>query len=129
MSINIGYDFKNNKPIVESDFTRERTKNNDEIELLNKIATDLGIVNYEIVNNSDNYTTLKYKEYDLVRLKYTTRTKWISIFLSKEERNSNIDNPLFDAQKNKNQLFWKSTINQDIDIYYPFIEKYYKEIQ
>lgn len=129
MSIKIGYDFNNNKLIAESEFTKERIKNDDENTILSKIATDLKISNYEIVNNSDDYTTLKYKEYDLIRLKYTDRSKWISLFLTKEDRDSNIDNPLFEVQKNKKQLFWKSFITQDIDIYYPFIKHRYEEIQ
>ena len=129
MSIKIGYDFNNNKLIAESEFTKERIKNVDENTILSKIATDLKISNYEIVNNSDDYTTLKYKEYDLIRLKYTDRSKWISLFLTKEDRDSNIDNPLFEVQKNKKQLFWKSFITQDFDIYYPFIKHRYEEIQ
>lgn len=124
MSIHIGYDF-NKKEII----TNFKTINMKENEILEKIAKDIKIDNYEIINNSTDYTTLKYKDYDLVRLKYTESSKWISLFLTKEDKNNNINNNLFDAQKNKNQLFWKSNINSDIDIYYSFIKNKYNELK
>lgn len=124
MSIHIGYDF-NKKEII----TNFKTINMKENEILEKIAKDIKIDNYVIINNSTDYTTLKYKDYDLVRLKYTESSKWISLFLTKEDKNNNINNILFDAQKNKNQLFWKSNINSDIDIYYSFIKNKYNELK
>ena len=129
MSIHIGYNSDKKEIFVESEFSKERKINQSEIDLLNKIATDIGISDFEIVNNTEDYTTLKYKEYDLVRLKYTDKAKWISLFLTKDDKSSNIDNPLFEVQKNKKQLFWKSNITQDVDIYYPFIKHRYDEIQ
>ena len=124
MSINIGYNFKNNEFI-----NNLKTININELNILNQIAKDIGIENFELVNNSEDYTTLKYNDYDLIRLKYTDNAKWISIFLTKEDKSLNIDNILFAAQKNKNQLFWKSDINGDLSVYYSFIKNKYNELK
>lgn len=70
-----------------------------------------------IVHNCKDYTTLKYKDYDIARLKYGNISKWIQIFIL--DRKKYIDNLLFEAQKNKNQIMWKSIINtiEDLDKY------------
>ena len=57
---------------------------------------------------SENYLSLCYNRLDLVRFKYTERTKWISIdaLLAKVSA----DNPLFEAQKNKRVRHWKAKL-------------------
>ena len=51
---------------------------------------------------------------DFLRIKYTDRARWISIeaYSAGIER----DNPLFAAQKNKNQRHWKAKLNDITDI-------------
>ena len=120
----IGFDFLNNKIIKDEG----KEKNITEENLLLQIVKDLDLKNYDIVKNSDDYTTLTYKEYYIVRIKYTDSVKWISICLCKNDKKNNIDNILFKTQKNKNQLFWKSYINNDINVYYEFIKNRCNEI-
>lgn len=60
---------------------------------------------------SDNYITLLCGENDFMRFKYSPRTFWVSLRLPYDVAKSNINNPLFAAQQNKNQLHWKSSIN------------------
>ena len=124
MNMKIGFDFKNNNIIKNEN----KEKNITEENLLLQIVKELNIKDYDIVKNSDDYTTLTYKEYDIVRIKYTDSAKWISICLCKNDKKNNIDNILFKTQKNKNQLFWKSYINNDINVYYEFIKNRCNEI-
>lgn len=124
MNIKIGFDFKNNNIIKNEN----KEKNNIEKDLLLQIVKELNINDYDIVKKSDDYTTLTYKEYDVVRLKYSDSAKWISICLCKNDKKNNIDNILFKTQKNKNQLFWKSIITDNISVYYEFIKNRCNEI-
>lgn len=121
MSIVIGYDFKKNEIIKK----QELVGNKDEYEIFEYIIKKMENFNnsdFNIISNTNDYLTLEYKNYDICRIKYTDKSKWISIFISKKDRENNINNPLFNIQKNKNQLFWKSIIeNENIDVYLPFI--------
>ena len=70
----------------------------------------------QIVSNTENYTTLKYKEHDLIRLKYSDKSKWITIFIPPKYKEHYINDPLFEKQKNKNQLHWKSSLDTEQDL-------------
>ena len=91
----------------------------DEVSILNNFI-DSYLSDYKdklkIVNNTDSYTTLQYNEMDLIRLKYSDNTKWITIFIPPKFKNEYIDNELFITQKNKNQLHWKSILNDKSDL-------------
>ena len=66
-----------------------------------------------ITKNSDSYTTITYTSHevhDIVRFKLTDKTMWVSVFMTKENATNNITNPIFEAQKNKKQLYWKSNL-------------------
>lgn len=124
MEIKIGYDFNNN----DFRFTDEKEINEDEYNILNSIKKELSgffdANNFKIVKNSDDYSTLQYKNIDIARIKYTDRAKWISIFISDECKKDNINNPLFSKEKNKNKVHWKSDLeNNNISIYMPFLKK------
>lgn len=71
--------------------------------------------NLKVVHNSSDYTTLKYKEYDIIRFKYGYsgyKGKWVKIFIVPKYKKKYIDDPLFKEQENKNQLYWKSSIEK-----------------
>lgn len=95
------------------------TSYDDEVSILNNFV-DSYLSDYkdkmQVVSNSGNYTTLKYGDFDLIRLKYSDNTKWITIFIPPKYKNDYIDNDLFITQKNKNQLHWKSLINDKTDL-------------
>lgn len=110
----IGYDFNKGEIITPSD----KPLNEDENKIIYAIMDKLGINSpmYRIEKNSDDYTTLKYKQYDLMRVKFTNNTKWIKILMvDKELKNKYNNDPLFESQKNKNELMWKSIINNIYD--------------
>lgn len=69
----------------------------------------------KVVRKSDAYATIvmqgKEWDHDLIRFKFTNLTKWISLSISNEDREVYIDDPLFDAQKKKTQLHWKSKLS------------------
>lgn len=68
----------------------------------------------EVIRKSDSYATvvIRGKEYDfdLIRFKFTERIKWVSLPLSKDDRLKFQENKLFEAQKNKKQIHWKSKL-------------------
>lgn len=72
--------------------------------------------NFNIIQNTMDYTTLKYNNFDIVRLKYTNKTKWIKLFLTPSDKYLYINNDLFSAQKNKNEFYWKSLLYNEDDI-------------
>ena len=119
MSIEIGYDFTEKKVISNLE-TKTSFGNNDEYDILNKIINKLNLDknDFIIISNTSDYLTLQYKNFDIVRVKYTDRTKWLSILILGDNKNNNLNNPIFDLQKNKSQLHWKSKLeNKDVDIY------------
>lgn len=69
---------------------------------------------FGIENRSQDYTSLIFCDNDFFRVKYTDRSRWISIRLAKEDRNE--DDPRFAAQKKKTQLHWKADITSAEDI-------------
>lgn len=70
----------------------------------------------DIVSNCDKYTTLKYGDYDLIRLKYSDNTKWLTIFINPKMKEDFENSELFISQKNKNQLHWKSILSDRTDL-------------
>lgn len=64
---------------------------------------------FKIDHRAADYTSLVYDEFnDFIRIKITNNVAWISIALSKEDREMYADDPLFYEQKNKNQRHWRS---------------------
>lgn len=79
-----------------------------------------------IERKSNNYATIVIvgeRPVDLIRFKYGARAKWIAVPLTRDDAKSNVDNPLFTAQKNKKQLMWKANISSisDVDKFIPFV--------
>lgn len=95
-------------------FGEPHSMNGDEVEAINNILDNLGYDGeFSIEKNSSDYTTLKYKGYDLFRIKIHN-VKWISIFIPPTLKNKYIDSPLFKDAK-KNTMHWQSTINNLYD--------------
>lgn len=70
---------------------------------------------FGIEQRADSYLSLIYCDNDFFRVKYTDRSKWISIRLAKEDMNVNDER--FKAQTNKKQFHWKADISNEQDIY------------
>lgn len=72
-----------------------------------------------IERKSDDYATIVYHgcewDSDLARFKYTQRAKWIAVPIPESRIEQLKDNPIFDAQKNKRQIMWKSKITTTDD--------------
>lgn len=86
----------------------------DEDIILNDLIKQLGKPkeNFEIQKRAEDYTTLRYKDNDLVRLKYSKGAKWIRLLIIYELRDQYIDSDLFEANSKKN-LWWKSKLYTD----------------
>lgn len=101
---------------VKSNLNDNLEMNPDEVEAINAILEKL---NYEgdfsIKKTSITYTTLLYKQYDLFRIRVDKNERSIRIFMPPELKSKYIDNNLFTNQKNKNQLYWFSYINNLFD--------------
>lgn len=125
--MNIGFDFNKGTIISSGDKPQNEDENRIIYAILDKLDVDTEMCKIE--KNSTDYTTLKYKQYDLLRIKYTNGAKWIKILIvNKELKNEYMDNPLFEAQKNKNEIMWKSTID-NIDDYIDILNKVIKNIK
>ena len=87
-----------------------------------------------VVRKSDSYATIIVRgayDYDLMRFKYNARAKWAAVPMTNSSSKAQRDNPLFAAQKNKNQLVWKAAIEQPIDAlqFVPFaVESFYEAV-
>ncbi|WP_373262414.1 hypothetical protein [Hungatella hathewayi] len=112
MSINIGFDFKNGTCFINNSADNNVSLSSYEADgvaiLMNLLSEVPNSAKVHLEKRADDYISIVCGEHnDFVRLKLTDRTKWISIRLAEEDRLSNIDNPIFSAQKNKNQSHWK----------------------
>jgi len=92
--------------------TKEYNHVDTEVEAANIIIDDLGIDKslFNYTKPCEDYSTIQYKGFDLIRIKYTNNSKWIRIPMTTEMRKKYNDDPLFDAEKNKNKVMWKSII-------------------
>lgn len=96
---------------------REYEHVKEEEDAANIIVDDLGLDKslFEYAKPSMEYSTMRYKGVDLFRIKYSNNTKWIQVPMTTQMRKANKDNPLFDAEPNKNKVFWKSNIKNLLD--------------
>lgn len=92
------------------------------VELIFEILKDT-VVNtnkLEVVRKSSSYATIVLRgndfDFDFVRFKFTDKTKWITLNLSKNDRITYKDDPLFEAQKKKTQIHWKSALRNIEDL-------------
>ena len=85
--------------------------------------TEINSEKLEVVRKSDSYATIVIRgnawDFDLVRFKFTNRTKWIALSLSEADREAYKEHALFEAQKKKTQIQWKSTLKSidDLPVY------------
>lgn len=91
--------------------------------ILNFLSSSVDVSEIITERRSSNYISLIYRDNDFLRLKYSTRAKWISLRLPNSILKNNIGNPLFSAQKNKRQFHWKAAISSfdDLESLKPFI--------
>lgn len=79
--------------------------------------TVINIEKLEVTRKSESYATIVLRgndwDFDFVRFKFTDKTKWISLNLSKADRVAYKDDALFEAQKKKTQIQWKSVLQSN----------------
>lgn len=127
MSIKIGYDSKSNTFYLSSMFEKELNTTPFESEAIKKIIALLpdSVDNNKlrIERRSNSYISIFYGNNDFLRLKFSEKTKWISIRLSQEDMKLNLNNPLFAAQTNKNQFHWKARVSSidELEQFRPFL--------
>lgn len=93
---------------VEQEYEHVKTEKDAADIIINDLGLDKSL--FEYVKPSQEYSTIRYKGFDLFRIKYTANTKWIEVPMTTQMRKVNKNNPLFIAEKNKNKVFWKSYI-------------------
>lgn len=121
MSVQIGFDLEKMKPVVSSPiFYKELDMNDEEAQAFSifqsLLSEKVDVSKLILERRSYSYISVIYNEHDVIRFKFTSRTKWISIRLTESDRKTNVDNPLFAEQKNKNQLHWKAKLHDLEDI-------------
>ena len=84
-----------------------------------------------LFRRSDSYVTIKCRV-EIARVKYTERARWVSFQIADSLRDKYVESDLFSAQKNKGQLFWKSSLSDVSDLvsdpaYQEIIVAAYKE--
>lgn len=83
-------------------------------------GTAVNMEKLQVTKKSDSYATIVVRgndwDFDLVRFKFTDRTKWIALNLSKADRTIYKDDVLFEAQKKKTQIQWKSALDSIEDL-------------
>ena len=101
------------KPITIIGSTREYEHVETEKEAANIIIDDLGLDKslFKYIKPCEDYSTIQYDGADIFRIKYTDKTKWIKVLITTGMKEKYINNPLFDAEKKKNGIMWKSMIN------------------
>lgn len=102
---------------------RDNNLNEEEIQAVKLILemlkdTVIDINKLEVTRKSDSYATIVVHgnewDFDFIRFKFTNKTKWIALNLSKNDREAYKDDALFKAQNKKTQTQWKSAL-QSID--------------
>ena len=124
--MNIGFDFNKGEFIT----TPDKEVNKVESTILEQIIPNIDVKfpqALKIVANSSAYTTLQYKQIDIIRLKYTNNTQWIKIRCSNRMLKEEQDNPLFNEQEKKNESMWKCRVD-DLEQLYPYINEGIKEL-
>lgn len=124
--ISISANTKTGEYEIKSIFDKELNMNPDEEKAFNIIRSFLPTELLEYIHierKSQSYISMLYGENDFLRLKYSDKAKWISLRIPKDIANSNIDNPLFDAQKNKNQFHWRGNLKSldDLNLFKSYI--------
>ena len=80
------------------------------------LAADFDEAAFSVSKKSKDYTTLVYKEYDVMRIKISDRSRWIAVYVSGQDRKKYMDDPLFAKQLNKKEFAWKSEISNLEDL-------------
>lgn len=102
----------------------------EEETILNNFIDTLDVPkeDFKIEKKSDNYTTLVYKDRDLIRLKYTDLAKWVEVIVVRDMKKKYLDSPLFE-ENTKSKVFWKSILkDKDLTPYKEIIEYYINEV-
>lgn len=124
----ISFSFDEHSVTISSSFDKELNMSDLEEEFYNSIlellsdTIDTSLIRVE--RRSDAYVSAIYGENNnFLRFKLSDKTKWISIFLTFDDKKDNMDNPLFEAQKNKKQFHWKSKLSnsKDYSVYKQFL--------
>lgn len=104
---------------VTSVFDKELDPNENELKVIKIVLSFLPPDVSRCITlerRSKNYISMFYGANDFLRLKYSLKTKWISLRLPHELSIANISNPLFAAQSNKKQLHWRANLDSLDDL-------------
>lgn len=111
--ISFSVDTQTGEVKVESVFHKDLNINSDEkaaFEIIQSFLPSSLLSNVTIERRSKNYISMFCGVNDFLRLRYSPKTKWLSLRLPLNLVSANINNPLFAAQTNKKQLHWRANI-------------------
>lgn len=102
-------------------------------EVTRKLKADRPAAKYdfEIRHRSEEYTTLAYRNSDIIRVKWTEAAKWIMLQIRGDMAQKYAEDPLFSEQENKKVLMWKVRSNGGdlVDRLYPYILESFDDIE
>lgn len=111
---------------VDSSFEKELNLTSDEEGVFGIIFSYLPcdlLDHVFIERRSKDYVSMFCGANDFLRLKFSSKSKWISLRLPRDLAAANTENPLFSAQSNKKQLHWRASLNslEDLSLFRNFI--------
>lgn len=116
--ISIGFDYEKGEAVVKSQFDKDLNLTDEDqaiadhfIQIIKRSAPAAPVT---LERRANDYLSLCCGLNDFLRFKYTPRARWLSVAVLGLDVSS--DDPRFSAQKNKNQRFWKASINDLSDL-------------
>ena len=88
----------------------ELDESSEECTIIKNIIEHMGLdfKKFRLCKPADWYTTLKYKQYDLMRLHSDNLSSWVKLPIF--DKDKYVNDPRFEAFKPKNELYWQLTI-------------------
>ena len=88
----------------------EIDESSDEVIIIKNIINHMGLDfnNFKLSKTAEYYTTLKYGEYDLMRLHSDNLSSWVKLPIF--DKDKYLNDPRFEEFKNKNQMYWELPI-------------------
>lgn len=89
----------------------EIDESSDEVIIIKNIINHMGLdfnSGFSLSKTAEYYTTLKYREHDIMRLHSDNLSSWVKLPIFNKDKY--VDDPRFTNFENKTQLFWQTPI-------------------
>lgn len=103
--------------VFNDDFPEPNESEREACEIVAEaLREDFDFAAFSVEKKSKDYTTLVYKQYDVMRVKISDRVKWLSVYVLGKDAKAYAEDPRFDLQANKKQLMWKASFDSFADV-------------